>query len=392
VQTGLRMHRSALLAMLVATWSYPSSAWAHSLGGNSGPTPPVLSYIIETQTLSDELQNGVGIRGVLDQFKLWPLGAPLIICFNNGDRPIRDAFVETSQRWLTGTSLKFDFGSSAGYRTCSRDGEADFRVSFNPADGHWSYLGTDSRKYRDTSLNIGFSKVPADSLGRSRLEEVILHEVGHALGFEHEHQSPESRCDEEFDWPKVYEVAKTKWGWVKSDGSVDKKAVDFNLRVLTSKDRLRMTGYDPLSIMHYHFDPVLFKQGQASRCFVGHNRSLSKTDKEFAQAAYPVKIASQDSHLQKRADVASVMLAPMNLNKAQLSRVGRALGQVLTSGSRKISLDFDLARASGRTPTRGAGDFRECEMGPTQPADAKSTVTCEIASDASAFFVGIEPK
>ena len=382
--------RSTVLAMALLT--FPDLVASHTLGSESGPTPPLKAYFEEVQSLGQDLPNGVGVRGVLDQFKLWSLNSPLTICFNNGDQSLRNVFVETSQRWLPGTSLRFDFGNAPGYRTCSPGGSAAIRVSFNPKDGHWSYIGIDSLKYKDTTLNIGYSKIPADSLQRSALEEIILHEVGHAIGFEHEHQSPESKCEDEFDWPKVYDIAKTKWRWVKTDGSVDKKSVDFNMRVLTSTERLRITTYDRLSIMHYYFDPVLFKRGQTSPCFVGHNRVLSQTDKNLAGEAYPVQVALQDNHLQQRANVASAALAPMKLSAPQLSRVGRALGQVLASTPRTVILDFDLARASGKTLTRGPGDFQVCDSQPLQSANANVMVACEVASDASALLVAVESK
>jgi hypothetical protein len=47
----------------------------------------------------------------------------------------------------------------------------------------------------------------------------------------------------------------------KPNGEVDKQAVEFNLRVLTSSERLRITPYDRQSIMHYYFEPELFKRG-----------------------------------------------------------------------------------------------------------------------------------
>jgi hypothetical protein len=96
--------------------------------------------------------------------------------------------------------------------------------------------------------------------------------------------------------------------------------------------------------------------------------------------------------LQKRANVASAALAPMKLNGQQLSRVGREFGKVLAAAPRKIVLDFDLARASGKTLTRGPGDFNVCDQPSQQTVDSKITVACEIATDASALLVAVEPQ
>ena len=61
------------------------------------------------------------VRGVLDQFKLWPVNAPITVCFNAGDQDLRRLFVETSLKWSAGTSLKFDFGSALQSFVASRD-------------------------------------------------------------------------------------------------------------------------------------------------------------------------------------------------------------------------------------------------------------------------------
>src|ERR1700732_1450427 len=104
--------RSALLT--ITALSYSGAAIAHSLGGDAdaGPTPPLKEYLEDAKTLNQGLPNGIGVRGVLDQFKLWPAGAPVVACFNNGERALREIFAQTSRRWLTGTSLKIDFGNA----------------------------------------------------------------------------------------------------------------------------------------------------------------------------------------------------------------------------------------------------------------------------------------
>src|SRR5437762_3162264 len=129
---GVRVTLIGLTAL-----TYSGIASAHSLGGDMDPTPPLKAYFEEVRTLAQDLPNGaIGVRGVLDQFKLWPVHTPISGCFNSGERPLRDVFVQTSLLWTPGTSLKFDFGDAPDYRTCSASSGAYIRVSFSPG-GNW---------------------------------------------------------------------------------------------------------------------------------------------------------------------------------------------------------------------------------------------------------------
>ena len=99
-------------------------------------------------------------------------------------------------------------------------------------------------------------------MDKKEFAHLILHELGHALALEHEHQSPEAKCDAEFDWAAVYARMDKDYGWSKGE-------VDFNLRTKIDDGRLRVTPYDKTSIMHYYFEPWMFIKGIASNCYVG---------------------------------------------------------------------------------------------------------------------------
>jgi hypothetical protein len=87
------------------------------------------------------------------------------------------------------------------WSTSDQNYAADIRIGFiNQGDyaGNWSAVGTDSRDStveggapNQGSMNFGGfdQQLPVDWAG------TVLHEFGHALGFEHEHQSPSGGCD-----------------------------------------------------------------------------------------------------------------------------------------------------------------------------------------------------
>ena len=58
------------------------------------------------------------------------------------------------------------------------------------------------------------------------MRSTVLHEFGHALGLHHAHQNPESSCEDEFDFPRIY--ARLRLGpnfW-------EEDKVDYNLRAI----------------------------------------------------------------------------------------------------------------------------------------------------------------
>lgn len=224
--------------------------------------------------------NGKISQLVIDDLKLWRVGT-LTVSFKGGDAALHKKIADVANIWSQYGNIAFDFGHdphTGGYRLWTPGDTSHIRVGFDQ-QGYWSLVGTDSSDPQilapgEISLNLsGFDKVlPPD------WKSVVLHEFGHALGFHHEHQSPDYACD--FDWPKVYDYLGgppnfwPKW------------KVDHNLRQL-KKGNLSFSAHDKHSIMHYSFPAWMFLSGEDSQCYTAVNHELSEEDKAMMAEAYP---------------------------------------------------------------------------------------------------------
>ncbi len=123
---------------------------------------------------------------------------------------------------------------------------ATIRVGFMPGDGSWSYVG---RALLDIAadqrtMNFGWN-IANDA-------DTVIHEIGHTLGFEHEHQNPFSGIV--WDEEKVYsELAKPPNEW-------SRQKTHFNIIRKLAESSVEGTSWDPDSVMHYPFAAGLILQ------------------------------------------------------------------------------------------------------------------------------------
>ncbi len=135
-------------------------------------------------------------------------------------------------------------GIGLTFTEVSTPGEAELRIGFEPG-GSWSYVGRDSVDFasKPTERTINFGWDLTTPYGR----DTALHEIGHAIGFPHEHQNPNAGIV----WDE--QAAYSYFGGPPNNW--DRAMVDHNIIRKISSQAVQGSQWDKNSIMHYGFPP-----------------------------------------------------------------------------------------------------------------------------------------
>ncbi|MFF7108185.1 hypothetical protein [Pseudomonas sichuanensis] len=181
--------------------------------------------------------------------------------------------MQTASLWLEHAYLQFELVDD-------NDDRAEIRIRTDVTeDVNYSLLGRYSQLVTDASMALGVS------LSDPLFDQIVLHEFGHALGMEHEHQHPHAYIPWNLD--ALREALAQALSQETNDPQELLAAIETELNIqylpLAEDDVQPMLPYDLESIMHY---PI--RQAHTwGNWEVGQNTKLSQKDKRFMRLVYP---------------------------------------------------------------------------------------------------------
>lgn len=237
---------------------------------------------------------------VADKARLWNQTGPegkeftLNILIAGGSTENQKLVKEFASEWTKYANLKFVFHTNPEAIEHFDISVEIFEVASGEGKGGISYIGTDSKLVAKTgvsTLKLWFSP---DTMVATK-KGYVLHEFGHALGLQHEHQHPDRQF--EFDEEKILAYCKTE-NWTEAE------CRDSKIKTFSRIDYM-LFPYDDKSIMHYQLHEEHLT-GVVTADALTTAKSLSLLDKLAISKIYPGKTTEEiitAEHNQKELEV-----------------------------------------------------------------------------------------
>jgi hypothetical protein len=310
---------------------------------------PKLRYCSQPPRVQRQLPPGVAAgraEAIITFSKKWVAGTDLTYyCFRPGDgspskwqgkpadiQAVRDAFKE----W-------YALGVSVTFREVQKVADAMVRIGFDQEDGSWSYVGRDTLTIPagERTMNFGWP------LNTAYGHDTALHEIGHALGLEHEHQNPFAGIVWNEPAVRAYFHGDPNF-W--SDAQINHNIID-----KIAPTSVKGTTWDPDSVMEYQFGPGLIsKPEKYASTGLAPAGGLSTFDKKWIRESYP-KAANEVTRLKVgvaeklhlgKGETRVFEFKPLHTRSYKLTTVGKSdtvlvLFELTAEGKVQIGADDD---------------------------------------------------